>query len=283
MSQSTWPGRFPGSPEICLSGLQTEPPYSDPGGSPTQSACAPRAVFLGRYASENYSLAVLRIVLQGVRQSVWFASIAEALSLINLTQALSDEELARARSFRIPQDRDRFLAGRALLRYVLTQRTGGSIPISSWRFREGSHGKPILDAGLPALEFNLSHSEMCVAVGVGESHPLGVDLESIAPGDCHEIIPDVLTEQELSHLQLYDRDRQGIEFARIWTVKEACAKALGLGASIDFRGLEVELNPGEPRVRNLFKPTQEFAVAMNVIRCAGGTYILSLVTTRAIE
>lgn len=32
-------------------------------------------------------------------------------------------------------------------------------------------------------------------------------------------------------------------FLKFWTLKEACAKALGLGAMLDFRELEVLFNP----------------------------------------
>jgi 4'-phosphopantetheinyl transferase len=215
-------------------------------------------------------------------QHVWFASIPAVFRLIDPAQALSGQELRRAESIKMPADRDRFLAGRMLLRYVLTQRTGGAIPVSSWRYRDGLHGKPIVDAGLPSLEFNLSHSGICVAVAVGKGQPLGIDIESIAPEDCDDIVPDVLTERELGRLDVYSRDRQRVEFIRIWTMKEACAKALGFGAAIDFRSLEVELE-AQPTIRSSLDPGQEFGVATTIICCESRPYCLSLVTARGMR
>jgi 4'-phosphopantetheinyl transferase len=216
-------------------------------------------------------------------QHVWFGSVPAVFRLIDPAQALSDEELRRAQSFKMPAERDRFLAGRALLRYVLTQRTGGAIPVSGWRYRDGLYGKPIVDAGLRSLEFNLSHSGTCVAVAVCKGQPLGIDIESIAPEDCDDIVPDVLTERELRRLDLYSRDRQRVEFVRIWTMKEACAKALGFGASIDFRSLEVELEAPQPTIRSLLDPDQEFGVVSTTICCASRPYCLSLVTARGMR
>jgi phosphopantetheinyl transferase len=247
--------------------------------SPERQRCRPRA-FMSCGALENYSLLAMGITLQGMKQSVWIVSITEALDLIDLRQVLTDAELARARSFRIPEARDRFLAGRAFLRCLLTRRTGGMIPAWSWRFKEGSHGKPLMDDGFPAFQFNLSHSGNCVAVAIAESHPLGVDLESIASEDCVESIPDVLTAGELKHLARYEGQRQKIEFAKIWTIKEACGKALGFGASFDFCRIDVDFNNAEPKITDLSKPAQEFGVASMAVRCAGRPYILSLVTAK---
>lgn len=221
-----------------------------------------------------------RLTLQGetVKAKVWFASIDEVFRLINPAQALAPAELAHARSFRLAADRDRFLAGRALLRYALTETMGAGVPVSSWRYREGSHGKPMMEAGLPALEFNLSHSGTCVVVSVSEDHPVGVNIESIAPEDCSEVVPDVLTERELNCLKLYDRDRQRVEFVRIWTVKEACAKALGFGGSMDFRGLEVDLDPLQSlKACSLLDAAQKFAVATMTVWWAGRPYCFSVV------
>ena len=242
--------------------------------------CASQRMHVGRYASENYSLAAMRIFAQGASQNVWFASVAEVFRLLEPTQVLSVEELADAERFKLSSDRDRFLAGRALLRYVLTQRTGGLVPVTRWQYGQNAHGKLIMDEGLPPFEFNLSHAGTCVAVAVGEDRLLGIDIESVAPEDCGDIVTDVLTECELQRLRLFDLDRQRVEFVRIWTVKEAWAKALGFGGSIDFRGLEVELGRPQLAIRNLLDPAQEFGVATMTICCASRPYCLSLVTIK---
>ena len=71
---------------------------------------------------------------------------------------LSVDEAERAARFHSVQDRDRYIAGRAALRRLLSGYTG--IGASSIRFAYGLHGKPSLEpiGGYVALEFNLAHS-----------------------------------------------------------------------------------------------------------------------------
>jgi phosphopantetheine--protein transferase-like protein len=209
---------------------------------------------------------------------IWFASLDRVFRMVDPAQVLPREEWAHALSFRRHPDRDRFLAGRTLLRYALTQTTEYRITPSSWRYQQGMHGKPSIGPNLPAVEFNLSHSHTCVAVGVSKSHPVGVDIEIIAPGDHGEIAADVLTERELKILESFDPPQRSREFIRLWTVKEACSKALGLGASIDFRELEIERDtPNALSACCLRDAGLKLQGKTSIICCRGHHYYLSLV------
>ena len=61
-------------------------------------------------------------------------------------------------------------------------------------------------------------------------------------------MPDVLTFRELARLKGLNGLARWIEFMRIWTLKEACAKAMGLGVSFDFRRMEVETRRAKVRL-----------------------------------
>ena len=64
---------------------------------------------------------------------------------------------------------------------------------------------------------------------------------------------------------------------RIWTVKEACAKALGLGLSLDFATIDVNLDP--PRVRLLYPPVglaTDFDVVTTTQTSRGKPYFLTV-------
>ncbi len=208
---------------------------------------------------------------------VWFASSAEVLGSIDPASVLSSDERSHASSLRLPGDGERFVAGRTLLRHALSAATEGALSPSEWRFRLGSNGKPETDCGLPSIPFNLSHAGACVAVAVGKRNPIGIDIESIAPEDRGEAVLDVLTDKERALLDRMDRERKEVAFIRLWTIKEASAKALGLGVSVDFRTIEVELDPlrvsitnAPPGVSNV-----ELIVAIETVRCDGRPYCLS--------
>lgn len=209
---------------------------------------------------------------------VWFASSAEVLDSIDPASVLSSAEWSHASSLRLVGDRERFIAGRALLRHALSVAAGDALSPSKWRFRLGPNEKPETDSGLPAIPFNLSHASACVAVAVGKRHPVGIDIESLAPEDRGETVLDVLSERERAILGHMDREGEGIEFIRLWTVKEASAKALGLGVSMDFRAIEVELDPlgvsvtnAQPGVGNV-----KLIVASETLQCDGRPYCLSV-------
>ena len=71
---------------------------------------------------------------------------------------LAEDEINRANRFYFQKDRERFIAGRGLLRVILSSYVG--VPADEIIFTYGSHGKPGLERqdGQPAIEFNLAHS-----------------------------------------------------------------------------------------------------------------------------
>ncbi len=174
--------------------------------------------------------------------TLWAASTRQALGLAS-AEHLCAQELAQADRFGQPDDRDRFKAARALLRHALNETSDAEISPGSWRYAEGPNGKLVMAPGLPRLEFNLSHAGNCVAVGVSQTRPVGVDVEMATRDERLEIVTDVLSDRETEYLFQMPEDRRWDTFLQLWTLKEACAKALGLGVMQDFSELEVELDP----------------------------------------
>lgn len=213
--------------------------------------------------------------------TIWTASTGQALALPDGAASLSEEETAHARRLKQPSDQDRFLAARTLLRHALSEALvetpGPQIAPAQWRYRVGPNGKPVMAPDLPQLEFNLSHAGHCVAVGVGNSGPVGVDIERAVPDDPLELVNEALSDREGEVLRQLPDDRKGAAFIQFWTIKEACAKALGLGVTLDFRKLEVALDP--PRVlnpRGLLDPGKTFAIENRLIFLDRCPYCLSV-------
>jgi 4'-phosphopantetheinyl transferase len=144
------------------------------------------------------------------------------LACVDLDAAPADEialpgaVMQRAARFVREADRRRYLASHAALRRAL----GGS-----GRWIEGAHGKPVLAE--PTPHFNLSRRDGWAAIAVSSTHEIGVDLETLRPID---------DARELAALHFTPREREGVtdapSFLRVWTRKEACMKATGLGLAL---------------------------------------------------
>lgn len=213
---------------------------------------------------------------EGSGVETWLASIQDVFDLANGTDVLSQEELGFGFSLRQKSDAERFFAARMLLRIALSEATSRRITPSGWRFTAGNQGKPEVAEGLPHLEFNVSHSGSCVAVAISGKHPVGIDVEGIAPGDCHQALGEVLTPREADKLKQMDQPQQKLEFVRIWTVKEACVKALGHGIAMDFRSLEVRFYPGQPLQAFCHGDGLTFVVQAIEINCGNHPYFCSV-------
>ncbi|HEV2437632.1 MAG TPA: 4'-phosphopantetheinyl transferase [Verrucomicrobiae bacterium] len=113
---------------------------------------------------------------------VFFAALDQPLSrLARFAGILSADERARAARYIFERDRNRFLAGRGLLREML----GRLLRVEPDRlvFAYGDHGKPRLASPVAGrlLYFNLAHSDALAAVIVSAQHEVGIDVERLRP------------------------------------------------------------------------------------------------------
>ncbi|MBW4616303.1 MAG: 4'-phosphopantetheinyl transferase superfamily protein [Desmonostoc vinosum HA7617-LM4] len=165
--------------------------------------------------------------------------------LRDLVTTLSSDELVRAERFYFQQHRERFIAGRGMLRNILGRYLG--IKPSQVRFDYQQRGKPVLaDAFIDSgLAFNLSHSQGLGLCGVSCDRQIGVDLEYIRPMDDIEALAKrFFLPREYELLRSLPLNQQQEVFFRYWTCKEAYLKATGDGIS-QLEQIEVSLTPTE--------------------------------------
>ena len=135
------------------------------------------------------------------------------------------------------RDAKRYLAGRHALRSVLSQALGQ--PPEDLCIEIDAAGKPWLphDAG---LQFNLSHSEHFCLIATGPAAAIGVDVEVVRPvADAQALAEAHFSAAERDQwaaTAVAERDRA---FLGVWTRKEACLKALGVGLSAQPSTLDV--------------------------------------------
>ncbi len=171
-------------------------------------------------------------------------SLEQSLARIgDLFALLSAAEIERAAEIGHAGRRTAYVASRALLRAALTEFSKGVVPPSAWAFGTGSHGKLFVTSpqGI-GLRFSISYTETLLAIAISDKYELGVDIEAIAQTNS-EVPWQVLTQAERAFLRLLPEAEQFEEFLKLWTLKEAYTKYLGVGASLDFRKVEVSTLP----------------------------------------
>ncbi|WP_414515222.1 4'-phosphopantetheinyl transferase HetI [Nostoc sp. PCC 9305] len=178
---------------------------------------------------------------------VWRINLDQPeVQLQSLAATLSSDETARAERFYFQEHRQRFIAGRGILRTILGRYLG--IQPLQVQFNYQQRGKPVLadtfaDSG---LAFNLSHSQGLGLCAVNCTRSIGVDLEYIRPmSDIEALAKRFFLPREYDMLRSLSPNQQQEVFFRYWTCKEAYLKATGDGLS-QLEQVEVSLTPTEP-------------------------------------
>ncbi|MFJ1969310.1 4'-phosphopantetheinyl transferase family protein [Streptomyces sp. NPDC087903] len=147
----------------------------------------------------------------------------------------------RYRTAREPLVRARLLGSRRLLRYAVAVASGiepGRVAVG----RDG-RGRPFLHR--PAgLDVGISHTTDMLVVAVARGRRIGVDVEAsdrsllaagLAERFCHP--------RELAELRGLPPAERNLRLVRLWTLKEAYTKALGVGLAHDFCRLRPRPGP----------------------------------------
>jgi 4'-phosphopantetheinyl transferase len=159
---------------------------------------------------------------------------------------LSDAERLRATGFRFARDRNSYLAAHGLLRRALSERLSEVAP-SQWQFVSDADGKPELAAPFRAtgLRFSLSHAPGAVACVITQEAACGIDVESLARKiNVFALAKRTASADEREALQSLPVAERSALFLRLWTLKEAYAKAIGRGLSTPFDLLSFDLADG---------------------------------------
>lgn len=177
---------------------------------------------------------------------VWRANLDLPTDLIKkLASCLSAEEKKRAEGFRFEQHRDRFIAGRGILRHILANYL--QIKSNKILFEYSDRGKPRLASSLnqDSLQFNVSHSQDLALYGFNYQRIIGVDLEYIKENiDYQQLAKRFFSPQELQLINSYPVAEQKTIFFQLWTAKEAYLKATGdgLAGSLDSIKFSIDNN-----------------------------------------
>jgi 4'-phosphopantetheinyl transferase len=175
-----------------------------------------------------------RSIAGALPPTVFVAEVCSGAMVEAFHALLSDAERRRADEFRFAVDRAAYCSAHYLLRACLTLLAGPE----EWRFETDQNGKPYLHPACAkeGLQFNISHSRTKVACAIWSDGLIGVDTEDDFAGtDLLDIAARVCSEAEFGNLSKLQGQARHWAFTRLWTAKEAVAKAMGVGLSLDFR------------------------------------------------
>jgi 4'-phosphopantetheinyl transferase len=173
--------------------------------------------------------------------SLWWVTLdAPEARRATFERWLSAPERARMARFGTDALRERYLVGRATLRWLLARALG--VSPERVAIERGERGRPRL-AHATDLDFNVTHTGHHGMIGLASGLRVGVDIERRdrvinAPG----IARKFMTQAERAALPA-DADAARRQLLRLWTCKEAMSKATGDGVSAPFGRIDVALMP----------------------------------------
>ena len=188
------------------------------------------------------------LILASDAVHVWRASLHVSASYLHILEStLTADERARAERFYFQKHREHFIAGRGLLRNILSRYLDREP--DQLRFCYNSYGKPSLteEAGAEGLCFNLSHSHGIALYAVTCDREIGIDIEYFRPEvETEKLAERFFSPREAVVLRALPEHLRKEGFFNCWTRKEAYIKAEGKGLAIPLNAFDVSLTPGEP-------------------------------------
>jgi 4'-phosphopantetheinyl transferase len=174
---------------------------------------------------------------------VWRASLDQPADVIaKLTSLLSSDECQRAERFHRPTDRRRFIAGRGILRKIISAYL--ALAPDEVQFVYNEYGKPFIsdDQNPGALGFNLSHSSGMALYAVVRGRRAGIDVEYVREDFATiEVAERFFSKDEFEALKATPNDWRTEAFFNCWSRKESYIKAIGMGVSYPLDGFTVSL------------------------------------------
>jgi 4'-phosphopantetheinyl transferase len=169
-----------------------------------------------------------------------------------LAGILPADERSEARRFHRARDQHQFVIARALARQALSHHF--HVAAGDWRFERDRNRRPFVAAPEVSapVRFSISHTQGLVACLTSLSAEAAVDVEKIdSEQNLALLVRQVLSPAEQTALSALSGTDRTARFFDYWTLKEAYAKARGLGLGLTFSDVGFELDP-DGRIRAHF-------------------------------
>ncbi|MDP2228613.1 MAG: 4'-phosphopantetheinyl transferase superfamily protein [Moraxellaceae bacterium] len=172
---------------------------------------------------------------------VWWADLTAGAALASVV--LTQEERRREQAFRTAAARQQYGVSKTLIRCVLSRYIG--LEPRHLEIAVSPEGKPFL-ATATDLVFNVSHAGGLIVCAVSRALQLGIDIEwrggnvdmpALAENYC-----------SASERELLAGTVEAEPFYKLWTLKEAYAKACGQGLALPLADIGFDISDTTPRL-----------------------------------
>jgi 4'-phosphopantetheinyl transferase len=219
------------------------------------------------------------LVLADNEVHVWRAQLELPPSQVQrLRSILTDDELDRANRFSFEIDRQRFIAARGILRFILS-RYITTYP-GHLRFYYNQYGRPFLAPEFSSylLNFNVSHSGRMALYAITRNMEIGVDVERVRSDfEYEEIAERFFLANEVAILHMIPIEKKLEAFYNFWTRKEAYIKAHGKGLSLPLDSFDVSFAPWEQSMLLITKDEPQESSAWTLLDLKPGLgYVAAL-------
>lgn len=181
-----------------------------------------------------------------VNVCLWLAEMYEvdASTLATYQSWLSLDEQRRYEGFLHERRRREFIVGRGLARRALAREL--RCAPAQIEFEAAEQGKLTVRAPTPSdrIHFNITHTADYVGCVTCRDHWVGVDVEKLDNRvSTLDIAKRFFSAAEYQTLQGLTEDERINEFFTVWTLKEALAKAYGLGLAAPLESSHMHVAP----------------------------------------
>ena len=156
-----------------------------------------------------------------------------------------------------PRFRLQYLISTILKRSLLSVFSRQTVPPHHWEFVTDTNGKPRLSkqTGDLNLHFNVSHCEGLFVIAIQTATPLGVDVEPLDSTIDDYLAKAVLTGRERLEIDHLGTREAQFQSMKLWTLKEAYVKLMGIGMKFDFRAIQFSAEAGDsPSLATTYVP-----------------------------
>jgi phosphopantetheinyl transferase len=177
------------------------------------------------------------------RIEIWVASTDGLLRSKSCLQLLTDKDWASLVRVQDPANRNSAISARVLLRLGLSRATDRRIAPAQWDFSVNGQQRPIVANGLPQIHYSVSHIDRIAVVAISPNLNVGIDVESVDQNVTENVMAEFCHLDEQRSLRGLTHSQKIREFIRLWTLKEAYTKMIGIGHSLDFKTIKFMLDP----------------------------------------
>ena len=185
-----------------------------------------------------------KLTLRESELHIWRTKVSEnECNLDFYWNLLSQDEQVRAKEFCFVRDRNCYIIARGILRSLIARYVDRAPKNILFKYTE--YGKPYLDVNndFAEIKFNLAHSKDSIVYAFTKNIDVGIDIEFINKDFVMEdVVNYCCSKQEQRILQKLSYCQKYYYFYKLWVIKEAIVKAMGVGLSYDLRQIHINFS-----------------------------------------